>query len=133
MSNVYFEPWVGCQYSEGINGKRIMVLGHVHVCDGCDNCGVEKCDDFSTQKVVEDYIVWRKKEQYHLQDMKNGFRLTSTLSKLSSDFNQNLKLKKQTFGTRSCFTTIFSWPFPLQLPKLLMMLMSELKSLLYLL
>lgn len=61
MSNVYFEPWVGCQYSEGINGKRIMVLGHVHVCDGCDNCGVEKCDDFSTQKVVEDYIVWRKK------------------------------------------------------------------------
>ena len=60
MSNVFFEPWVGCQYSEGINGKRIMVLGHVHVCDGCDNCGVEKCDDFSTQKVVEDYIVWRK-------------------------------------------------------------------------
>ena len=60
MSNVYFEPWVGCQYSEGINGKRIMVLGHVHVCDGCNNCGVEKCDDFSTQKVVEDYIVWRK-------------------------------------------------------------------------
>ena len=44
-----------------------------------------------------------KTEQYHLQDMKNGFRLTSTLSKLSSDFNQNLKLKKQTFGTRSCF------------------------------
>lgn len=133
MSNVYFEPWVGCQYSEGINGKRIMVLGHVHVCDGCDNCGVEKCDDFSTQKVVEDYIVWRKTEQYHLQDMKNGFRLTSTLSKLSSGFNQNLKLKKQTFGTISCFTTIFSWPFPLQQPKLLMMLMSELKSLLYLL
>lgn len=28
MSNVYFEPWVGCQYSEGINGIRIMVLGH---------------------------------------------------------------------------------------------------------
>lgn len=74
-----------------------------------------------------------KTEQYHLQNMKNGFRLTSTLSKLSSDFNQSLKLKKQTFGTRSCFTTIFSWPFPLQLPKLLMMLMSELKSLLYLL
>ncbi len=82
MSNVYFEPWVGCQYSEGINGKRIMVLGHVHVCDGCDNCGVEKCDDFSTQKVVEDYIVWRKTEQYHLQDMKNSFRLTSNLPKL---------------------------------------------------
>ena len=74
-----------------------------------------------------------KTEQYHLLDMKNGFRLTSTLSKLSSDFNQNLKLKKLTFGTRSCFTTIFSWLFPLQLPKLLMMLMSELKSLLYLL
>ena len=74
-----------------------------------------------------------KTEQYHLQDMKNGFRLTSTLSKLSSDFNQNLKLKKQTFGTISCFTTIFSWPFPLQLPKFLMMLMSEFKSLLYLL
>lgn len=49
MNNVYFEPWVGCQYSEGINGNRIMVLGHVHVCDGCDNCGVEKCNDFSTQ------------------------------------------------------------------------------------
>lgn len=60
MNKVYFAPWVGSQYSDGINGRRIMVLGHVHVCDGCNNCGVEKCDAFSTQKVVEDYIVWRK-------------------------------------------------------------------------
>ena len=123
MSNVYFEPWVGCQYSEGINGKRIMVLGHVHVCDGCDNCGVEKCDDFSTQKVVEDYIVWRK----------NGTIPSPGYEKWLQTY---LNFVKAFFGFQpepEVEETDFSWPFPLQQPKLLMMLMSELKSLLYLL
>ena len=131
MSNVYFEPWVGCQYSEGINGKRIMVLGHVHVCDGCDNCGVEKCDDFSTQKVVEDYIVWRKNGTIPSPGYEKW--LQTYLNFVKAFFGFQPEPEVETFGTISCFTTIFSWPFPLQQPKLLMMLMSELKSLLYLL
>lgn len=82
MSNVYFEPWVGCQYSEGINGKRIMVLGHVHVCDGCDNCGVEKCDDFLHRRWWKIILFGDKKEQYHLQDMK----MASDLPQLCQSF-----------------------------------------------
>lgn len=63
MEGVFFDPWVGQDYFEGINGKRIMVLGHDHVCGGCDKCGDvanrEECAEF-TQIVVKDYIGWRK-------------------------------------------------------------------------
>ena len=131
MSNVYFEPWVGCQYSEGINGKRIMVLGHVHVCDGCDNCGVEKCEDFSTQKVVEDYIVWRKNGTIPSPGYEKWLQTYLNFVKAFFGFQPEPEVEETDFWNK--ITTIFSWPFPLQLPKLLMMLMSELKSLLYLL
>ena len=30
--NVKFIPWVGSQYAEGIQGKRVMVLGESHYC-----------------------------------------------------------------------------------------------------
>ncbi len=63
MSKVFFEPWIGKNYYDGINGHRVMVMGHDHVCDGCDKCGIVaergECAYF-TQKVVRDYIDWRE-------------------------------------------------------------------------
>ena len=68
MSKVFFEPWVGENYKGGINNLRVMVMGHVHVCDGCrdgQKCGEpsarEECGD-RTNKAVTDYLCWRKKD-----------------------------------------------------------------------
>lgn len=63
MSRRFFEPWVGCNYHIKINGKHLMVMGHDHVCGGCDECGiVEERGDcaFFTQNTVKDYIQWRR-------------------------------------------------------------------------
>ena len=63
MENVFFEPWIGSCYDIGIRGKRIMVLGHVHVCGGCNECGnlAERGDCARlTIRVMEDYFKWRK-------------------------------------------------------------------------
>lgn len=30
--NIKFIPWVGSEYAQGINGKRVMVLGESHYC-----------------------------------------------------------------------------------------------------
>lgn len=58
-----FDPWVGSHYHEGVNGKKVMVMGHVHVCDGCHSCELSnnpgQCSDF-TSGAVEDYLKWRK-------------------------------------------------------------------------
>lgn len=62
MSKVFYEPWVGTNYTKGIKGKRIMVMGHVHVCSGCNECGnVKERNEcaFFTQNVVKDYLQWR--------------------------------------------------------------------------
>lgn len=32
MENVNFKPWVGPKYSEGLHGKKIMILGDSHYC-----------------------------------------------------------------------------------------------------
>lgn len=32
MKHVHFTPWVGKNYTTGINGKRLMVLGESHYC-----------------------------------------------------------------------------------------------------
>ena len=32
MEHVHYLPWVGENYSQGINGKRVMVLGESHYC-----------------------------------------------------------------------------------------------------
>ena len=39
MDRPYFEPWVGMNYKNGgIFGKRILVLGDIHYCNGSKNC-----------------------------------------------------------------------------------------------
>ena len=64
MEHVFFDPWVGSCYDSGINGKKIMIMGHNHVCEECIDCGVVKDKDevcaSLTKKAVEDYIKWRE-------------------------------------------------------------------------
>lgn len=62
MDNVFFDPWVGKNYSKGINGVKVLVLGHSHTCgEKCPGCGNavmrEECGNF-TQNVVRDYLAW---------------------------------------------------------------------------
>ena len=57
---IFFNPWVGKNYSTGgIFGRRIMVLGESHYCgENCSVCGVTHrggCQDF-TSGVVRDYL-----------------------------------------------------------------------------
>lgn len=58
MKKVFFKPWVGKNYySGGIFGKKILVLGEAHLCDGCENCGhgesAEECADFTSSNCIE--------------------------------------------------------------------------------
>ena len=60
MSNIFFQPFVGKDYDKGgIFGKRIMILGESHDCEGCLDCGIQskhpECMGF-TQGVVKDYL-----------------------------------------------------------------------------
>lgn len=60
-SRIFFQPRVGKNYlSGGVFGKRVMVLGESHYCDGqCADCGLiakhKKCTRF-TNDVVNDYL-----------------------------------------------------------------------------
>ena len=67
MKNVFFEPWVGENYENGFNGKKILVLGDSHYCDKYNNCGNkcgnlniddDKCRNFTTN-VVEHFIEYK--------------------------------------------------------------------------
>ena len=64
MKDVFFDPWVGSCYDSGINGKKIMIMGHVHVCGGCTECGIIKDKDEEcaslTKKSIGDYLKWRE-------------------------------------------------------------------------
>ena len=60
-SNIFFQPFVGKDYANGgLFGKRIMILGESHYCDGgccdCGNCHLYKqCANF-TQDVLCDFL-----------------------------------------------------------------------------
>lgn len=58
MKNVFFKPWIGRNFeSGGIFGKKILVLGEAHLCDGCDDCGkvnnAEECANFTSSNCIE--------------------------------------------------------------------------------
>ena len=67
-SNIFFQPFVGKDYANGgIFGKRIMILGESHYCDGgccdCGNCRLcRQCAKF-TQNVLRDFLDERKERQ----------------------------------------------------------------------
>ena len=53
-NGINYLPWVGPDYENGINGKKIMVLGHCHYCDdGSD-------DEKFTINILNGYIKWIK-------------------------------------------------------------------------
>jgi hypothetical protein len=60
MEHVFFKPWIGKNYQiGGIFGKKILVLGEGHVCDGCEQCGLKYapfCEEMDTTKTVQFYI-----------------------------------------------------------------------------
>lgn len=49
---IYFKPWVGPKYHEGIDGKKVMVLGHCHYCDD------GSADEEFTNSIINGYIDW---------------------------------------------------------------------------
>ncbi len=57
MEHVFFKPWVGKNYETGgIFGKKILVLGESHYCDGCEQCGrkyAPECEDLNTTGIVQ--------------------------------------------------------------------------------
>ena len=58
MDKVFFKPWVGKDYDTGgIFGKKILVLGEAHLCEGCEDCGhlenAEECADFTSTNCIE--------------------------------------------------------------------------------
>ena len=59
-------PWVGKDYAKGYEGKKILVMGHVHVCGGCDECSMEyhkgPCPKDMTSLAVRNYLNWEKGE-----------------------------------------------------------------------
>ena len=65
MTNINFRPWIGKNYlTTGYKGKKILVLGESHYCDGGDNgrcqeCKKENMKDYCfamTEEVVTEFL-----------------------------------------------------------------------------
>ncbi len=60
MKSVMFKPWEGVNYANGYKGKKILILGESHYCDGCkpDVCE-EPSDapDCDLQNFTRDMII----------------------------------------------------------------------------
>lgn len=98
MKHVFFYPWVGSCYDSGINGKKIMIMGHVHVCGGCNECGIikdrdEECASF-TNKVVNDYIKWRETGETTSPEYKRWPKTYFNFAKAFFGYEPNLKQEK---------------------------------------
>lgn len=50
MNNVNLKPWVGKNYQQGIQGKKIMVLGESHYSD-------HECDENFTTKIIAEHFL----------------------------------------------------------------------------
>lgn len=59
LTNVFFKPWVGENYEDGIfEGKKMLILGESHYCGGCEKCGIKygnSCEKFSTTQIINSY------------------------------------------------------------------------------
>lgn len=67
-SNIFFLPFIGrCYANGGLFGKRVMVLGDSHYCDGgccdCGNCRLCRLCAMFTQDVLRDFLDERKERQ----------------------------------------------------------------------
>ncbi len=83
-NGIYFKPWIGSDYENGVNGKKIMVLGHCHYCnDGSD-------DENFTINIMKGYIDWVKQGRPALSKDEKG--KTIDLWVRTYHFNMNLIL-----------------------------------------
>lgn len=73
-SKINFNPWVGKNYEQGINGKKVLVLGESHYCAPvesrrctghiCNQENAKKCSDFTIETMNEFvYSYWGGKYQ----------------------------------------------------------------------
>jgi hypothetical protein len=94
MSNIFFQPFVGKNYtSGGIFCKRIMVLGESHYCDeGCVDCGKcsrhRECMNF-TQNVVQTYL---DKDSEHENWMNTFLKFERSLVGHETDHEDSKKI-----------------------------------------
>ncbi|WP_278372343.1 hypothetical protein [Segatella bryantii] len=98
MKDVFFDPWVGSCYNSGINGKKIMIMGHVHVCSDCIECGNikdrdEECASF-TKKVVKDYIKWRETGEVPSPGYEGWLRTYFNFAKAFFGYEPNFEQEK---------------------------------------
>ena len=98
MKDVFFYPWVGSCYNSGINGKKIMIMGHVHVCGGCNECGVikdkdEECSSL-TIKAVRNYFRWRETGEVPSPGYEGWLKTDFNFAKAFFGFEPNLKQEK---------------------------------------
>jgi len=55
MKSVVIQPWIGPKYfTEGFNGKRILILGESHYCNGCEDDG--PCGIIPDKKTIPDCL-----------------------------------------------------------------------------
>ena len=70
MENVFFRPWIGKNYKQGYKGKKLLILGESHYCDGIQDencpCGkvkkclqLSECNDF-TSVVLNRFFDYKK-------------------------------------------------------------------------
>lgn len=83
MKNVFFKPWVGKNYKQGYENKKILVLGESHYCGGCDECGNlqnfdNECREFTT-RVINKFLSYKKGEADHDNWMRTFTRFTNVL------------------------------------------------------
>ncbi|MBR1487348.1 MAG: hypothetical protein IJ603_00455 [Bacteroidales bacterium] len=64
--NVFFRPWIGERYKEGLDGQRILVLGESHYCSEigkkgpcqqkcCPSAASKECRSF-TEDVIREFV-----------------------------------------------------------------------------
>lgn len=96
MKNVFFKPWVGENYqSGGIFDKKILILGESHYCGGCDKCGLkfaQECEDFTTTKVIKDYLAARVCENTWEKWMNTNLKFERSLVNKETDGDESQKI-----------------------------------------
>lgn len=98
MEHVFFDPWVGSCYNSGIDGKKIMIMGHNHVCNDCKDCGNVKDKDEGcaslTKKSVEDYLKWRETDEVPTPRYKGWLRTFFNFAKAFFGYEPDFKQEK---------------------------------------
>lgn len=79
FDNVFFLPWVGCNYENGgIFKKRILVVGDSHYCSDCTECGVlnpkAKASEFECRNLTKDCIEGYLDDSVSFQKWMGTFR-----------------------------------------------------------